>query len=160
MGPSIRLLERCREALPATAEAAVVERDRHRRRVWLAAHGILAADWHDLGAQVVGFRDGVERARAGPGVELGPRGRRDRGALAVVIGEAHLRADTDLELPAGFLADGAEVAVTRELEEDAVPGRECAVTVDFEERSAERGPGRPVASDFQHLHLSLGREQL
>src|SRR5688572_19243669 len=154
MGPSIRLLERCREALPATAEAAVVQGDRHRRRVWLAAHGILAADRHDLGAQVIGLRDGVESARAGPGVELRPRGRRDRGALAIVISEAHLRADADLELPAGFLADGAEVAVTRELEEDSIPGRERAVTVDLEERSAKRGPGRPVAVHFHHLHLS------
>src|SRR5688572_26760599 len=116
---SIRLLERRREALAATAEAAVVQGDRHRRRVWLAAHGVLAADRHDLRAQVVGLRDGVERARAGPGVELRPRRRRDCGALAVVIGEAHLRADADLELPAGFLADGTEIAVTRELEEDA-----------------------------------------
>src|SRR5688572_29335702 len=151
------LLERGGERLAAAAETAVVQGDRHGGRERLAAHGVLAADWHDLDAQVVGLRLRMEGARAGLDVELGARRRRHGRALAVVVGEAHLRSRADLELPARLLADGAEVAVARELEEDAVPGRERAATVQLEDRTAERGPGPPVALDLQDLHLGPSR---
>src|SRR5688572_14923469 len=108
------LLERSGEALAAATETAAVQGDRHSGRERLAAHGVLAADGDDLDAQVVGFRHAMEAARARPAVEHAARRGRHGRALAVVVGEAHLRSQADLELPSGLLADRAEVPVAGE----------------------------------------------